>query len=312
MFGRLWIIAATGIVASCGASRPAFDDAPRVTTSVRVSDSPECRVESVLRDSLAQGLGSVSFSPNASSMLRVDVRLAESALGWRGRIEVTGRDQASLGQRTLDLAAGSCEDARASLAFVLAMLVETPAVTEAVTEAVEAEEDPEPTERTIQVGALGGVSFGRTPSIAGFAGLSVALSWRHFDLRVEARAMLPGEEGMPSFRAWGAELALLACPTLRLGDAGVLGICGGVRGGFVRSEGVGLAPNATATGGLVDATLSLRPALRFSRVSLGLDVVGGVSLLRPEFAVRQGTDLMRVYEPSLFWSELGLFVSISF
>lgn len=296
-------------LAGCGAARPSFDDAPRVTTSVRVSDSPECRVEEVLRDSLAQGLGSVSFAPSASSMLRVDVRLAESAVGWRGRIEVTGRDDASLGQRTLDLAAGSCDDARASLAFVLAMLVETPAVTEAVEEA---QLQPQPSERTIQVGVLGGVSFGRTPSIAGFVGLSGALSWPHFDLRVEARALLPGEEGTPRFRAWGAELAVLACPTLRLGDAAALGICGGVRGGFLRSEGIDLVPNVAATGGLADATLSLRPSFRIARVSLGVDVVGGVSLVRPEFAFRQGMDLMRIYEPSRFWGELGLFASFSF
>ncbi|MFK7999764.1 MAG: hypothetical protein AB8H86_09210 [Polyangiales bacterium] len=280
-----------------------------MTTSVRVTDSQSCRVEEVLRDSLSVGLGSVSFSPRASSMLRVDVHLAESALGWRGRIEVTGRDRESLGQRTLDLAAGSCDDARASLSFVMAMLVETPAVTEAVEEA---QEEPEVSERTTQVGVLGGVSFGRTPAIAGFAGLSVALSWRHFDLRFEARTMLPGEEGTPRFRAWGAELAALACPTLRLGEVGALGVCGGVRGGFLRSEGIDFAPNVAATGGLLDATLSLRPAVRFGRVLLGLDVVGGVSVVRPEFAFRQGSDVMRIYEPSLFWSELGLSAAFLF
>ncbi|MFT5358312.1 MAG: hypothetical protein ACI9KE_005550 [Polyangiales bacterium] len=309
VFRRLWISAALCTLFACGAVRPSFDEAPRVTTSVRVTDSPVCRIEGVLRDSVAEGLGSVSFTPNAASMIRVDVRLAESAMGWRGRIEVRGSDDMNLGQRTLDLAAGSCDDARSSLSFILAMLVETPAVTNAVEEA---QAQPEPSERVVRLGVLGGASLGRTPAVAGFVGLSGALSWPHFDLRVEARALLPGEEkAMPGFRVWGAELAVLACPTLNLGESGALGLCGGIRGGILRSEGIGFSPNIATVGGLADATLSLRPALRVGRFSLGVEVVSGVSLVRPEFAFRQGTDLVRVYEPSRFWGELSLFTSFS-
>lgn len=224
----------------------------------------------------------------------------EPGSGWRVEIHFADQNGQSLGDRSLEIQARACSALKDSLAFVIALMLDTnrrPGKPLRLSKVM----GESGSGTTVYVGAA--ASSGLLPSWSAGATLGLARPVVGIPLRLETTFWFPDSASSPGpggqFWAWEGGLGL--CPSIastrHVGVSGCLEVVGAV----IRGVGIGLYPSETATRpfGAGEASLHVRTPLS-SQVAAVLGVGVALPWVRPRFVYEDATGTaIAVHRPHL-------------
>jgi hypothetical protein len=311
---------------------------------VRLPGAEECSPPATIAQRVEERLGRSTLVSASQAQLTVEARIERnetSAPRWRAVIRLIDANNAVLGTREIPSDALSCPSMDASLALVIAVMIDPELPMRAPAPVARFPAQP-PASRVVvlrervfvprvplrerpwefDVGLAGRGALGLVPGPVAGLGLfaRVLPPWPiAFELGgsawLDANASVAGRGGTLS----PLLASVAACPEIRFARTLRLAGCAGIEGGLIRANGLNLDTSQEVSELLLFGTLRARFAwLPFRPLAIHAAVGASIAAVQPRFYYDDATDPARptrqyFYQvpPVGFWLELGAAIHFS-